>query len=307
GCVIECAVTGFPAGVGGPFFEGIESRLSDMLFAIPAVKGVDFGGGVGLSKSRGSDSNDEMYYDDGRMCLYSNNSGGISGGISTSAPIIMRVYFKPVSSIASEQRSIDMASGKNVKIKISGRHDPCVGARAVPIVEAAAAFALYDMLLDARRNIYLIGMPGSGKTSVGKILAGKMGRAFFDSDEMIVRESGMSIERIFSEKGEEAFRDMEEKVMAELSAAENAVVSTGGGSILRAHNRRAMKKTGVCVWLKRDLGQLSAEGRPLSKSPEELRAMYKTRMPVYELMADHVQENTDTPEDCADRIIEDLI
>ncbi|MBR4395532.1 MAG: chorismate synthase [Eubacteriaceae bacterium] len=307
GCVIECAVTGFPAGVGGALFEGIESRLSEMLFAIPAVKGVDFGGGFELSGRKGSDSNDEMYYENGRICLYSNNSGGISGGISTCAPIIMRVFFKPVSSIACEQRSIDMAEGKNVKIKISGRHDPCVGARAVPIVEAAAAFALYDMLLDSRRNIYLIGMPGSGKTTVGKTLAGRMGRAFFDSDEIIVEENGMSIERIFSEKGEEAFRDMEEKVITGLSAMENAVIATGGGSILRERNRRKMKETGVCIWLQRDLGELSTEGRPLSKSLDELKAMYRTRMHVYELMADLAEENTDTPEKCADRIIGDLL
>ena len=144
GAVIECAVTGLPIGLGGPLFEGIESRIASLAFAVPAVKGVEFGSGFGSSQMRGSEHNDPFAVEDGRIVTETNNSGGIQGGITNGMPIIFRVAFKPTPSIAKEQMSVSISDMDRRPLSIVGRHDPCVGVRAVPVVEAVAAIALYD-------------------------------------------------------------------------------------------------------------------------------------------------------------------
>ena len=150
GGVIECVVYGFPEGIGGPIFDGIEAKLAQILYAIPAVKGVEFGNGFEGSDLKGSENNDSFVFDDdGKLTLMTNHSGGIQGGISLGdvAPIVFDVAMKPTPSISKEQETVDLASHKNTTISIEGRHDPCVAPRAVPVVEAAAAIALYDMIL----------------------------------------------------------------------------------------------------------------------------------------------------------------
>ena len=150
GGVIECVVYGFPEGIGGPIFDGIEAKLAQILYAIPAVKGVEFGNGFEGSDLKGSENNDPFTYDeDGNLTLKTNHSGGIQGGISLGnvAPIVFDIALKPTPSISKAQETVDMAEHKNTTINIEGRHDPCVAPRAVPVVEAAAAIALYDMLL----------------------------------------------------------------------------------------------------------------------------------------------------------------
>lgn len=154
GGVIECVVTGLPAGLGGPLFEGLEGRLAQVVFAIPAVKGVEFGAGFGAARMRGSENNDEYCIVHGgagagealKVRTLSNNAGGVLGGISTGEPLVFRAAFKPTPSIAKEQRSVNLRTMTETTIAIKGRHDPCVAVRAVPAVEAAAAIALYDML-----------------------------------------------------------------------------------------------------------------------------------------------------------------
>ncbi len=148
GGVVECIVTGMPAGVGSPIFGGLESRLAAAVFAIPAVKGVEFGSGFNAAFMRGSEHNDEITLDGGRITTRTNNAGGILGGISDGMPVIFRAAFKPTASILKKQRTILLSEMKEEELQITGRHDPCVVTRAVPVVEAAAAVVTLDALLE---------------------------------------------------------------------------------------------------------------------------------------------------------------
>ena len=147
GGVIECAVVGLPAGLGGPMFEGIEGKLASVLYGIPAVKGVDFGLGFASAYRLGSDTNDAFVLQNGEVRTASNHSGGILGGISTGMPLLFRTAFKPTPSISKPQRTVNLDTLEESVISIGGRHDPCIVPRAVPVVEAAAAIAIYDLIL----------------------------------------------------------------------------------------------------------------------------------------------------------------
>ena len=148
GGVVECIVTGLPAGVGSPMFGGLESMLSAAIFAIPAVKGVEFGSGFGAAIMRGSEHNDELTLDGGEIATRTNSAGGILGGISDGMPVIFRAAFKPTPSILKPQRTVSLSAMKEEELQITGRHDPCVVQRAVPVVEAAAAVVTLDALLE---------------------------------------------------------------------------------------------------------------------------------------------------------------
>lgn len=148
GCIIECAAVGVPIGIGGPIFDGIESELSALLFSVPAVKGVEFGAGFESAHLKGSENNDPFVIRDGKITIEKNNSGGILGGISSGMPIIFRAAIKPTPSISKEQNTVSMINMENTTLSIKGRHDPCIGKRAVPVIEAVCAIALLDMLMD---------------------------------------------------------------------------------------------------------------------------------------------------------------
>lgn len=147
GC-IECAVTGLPAGLGSPMFGGMENRLAQILFGIPAVKGVEFGSGFACAGMRGSEHNDPYFMQDGAVRTRTNHAGGILGGLTTAMPVIFRVAVKPTPSIARPQASVSLQRGEDTVLEIHGRHDPCIVPRAVPCVEAAAAIAILDALLE---------------------------------------------------------------------------------------------------------------------------------------------------------------
>lgn len=148
GGIVECMVTNVPAGIGSPIFEGLENSIAQLVFGIPAVKGIEFGAGFQAAEMLGSQNNDEFYVDErGHVLTKTNNHGGILGGISSGMPIVFRVAFKPTPSIAKEQATVDLSSLKNETLKIKGRHDPCVVPRAVPCVEAAANLAILSHML----------------------------------------------------------------------------------------------------------------------------------------------------------------
>jgi len=147
GGVIMCTIVGLPIGVGEPFFGSIESGMSAMMFSIPGVKGVEFGSGFRSASMRGSEHNDPYIIKNGRVVTKTNNAGGILGGLSTGMPVEFRVAFKPTSSIARPQLSVDIVEKKPVELQIKGRHDPCIVPRAVPVVENSAAAVVLDLMM----------------------------------------------------------------------------------------------------------------------------------------------------------------
>ena len=153
GGVVECAVLGLPAGLGDPMFDGMENRIARIVFGIPAVKGLEFGDGFRLAALRGSEANDSYAVENGRLVTVTNHCGGILGGITDGMPLRFRAAIKPTPSIAREQRSVDLDSMEETILKIEGRHDPCIVPRAVPVLEAAAAVAVYDALLQRRKEV----------------------------------------------------------------------------------------------------------------------------------------------------------
>lgn len=153
GGVVSCVIEGIPAGVGEPMFGGVENVISQAVFAIPAVKGIEFGRGFDAARIKGSENNDQfMIGADGsgtKIATETNNHGGILGGLTSGMPVTFRAAFKPTPSIAKPQKSINYETGEETELVIKGRHDPCVVVRAVPVVEAAAAIAVYDLLQEA--------------------------------------------------------------------------------------------------------------------------------------------------------------
>lgn len=147
GGILECAIINVPAGIGRPFFDSIESSISSLAFSLPGVKGIEFGDGFDISYKKGSIANDSMYYEHGIVKTHSNNNGGIVGGLTNGSPIIFKTAFKPTSSIGTIQNTINVKDKSNVKLKITGRHDPCIAIRAIPLIESIGAIAIVNELL----------------------------------------------------------------------------------------------------------------------------------------------------------------
>ncbi len=152
GGVIECIAINMPTGLGEPFFDSVESRLSHALFSIPAVKAVGFGEGFGFAGLRGSQANDAMEYKEGRVHCLTNHNGGVTGGISNGMPLVFSVAIKPTPSISRPQQTVDVVKKENAILTITGRHDPCIVPRAVPVVEAVTAWTLLDLYHMAMRG-----------------------------------------------------------------------------------------------------------------------------------------------------------
>ena len=153
GGIVEAEIRGLPTGIGDPMFGGLENRIAQIVFGIPAVKGIEFGEGFAVADLKGSENNDPYGVVDGKVSPLTNHAGGILGGISTGAPVIFRVAFKPTPSIAKEQDSVDLRKMESAKLVVKGRHDPCVVLRAIPCVEAAAAIAVFDAILGCRKEL----------------------------------------------------------------------------------------------------------------------------------------------------------
>ena len=151
GGTIECAIIGIPVGIGNPIFDNIESKISSIIFSIPGVKGIDFGSGFDSSFMKGSQHNDNFIFENGKVKTLTNNHGGVLGGISSGMPIIFKVAFKPTPSIEKKQKTINFKNNSEQEIKIKGRHDPCIAIRAAPIIEAAAAIAISDLMISSQK------------------------------------------------------------------------------------------------------------------------------------------------------------
>jgi len=147
GGIIECTINGVPAGIGDTMSGSLESKLSSAIFAIPAIKGIEFGNGFECATLKGSQNNDPFYFDGDTVKTKTNNHGGILGGIASGMPIVFRVAVKPTPSIGIEQDSVNLKTKENVKLKVQGRHDPCIVPRAVPCIEAVAAMTILEEIL----------------------------------------------------------------------------------------------------------------------------------------------------------------
>lgn len=147
GGLIECIVTGLPAGLGDPMFGGMESRIAQIVYGIPAVKGLDFGTGFMGAYLRGSQNNDDFSVNNGRITTVTNHAGGILGGITNGMPLVFQAAIKPTPSIGKPQQSVSIKRMEQQELTVTGRHDPCIVPRAVPVIEAAAALAVFDAML----------------------------------------------------------------------------------------------------------------------------------------------------------------
>lgn len=148
GGVIRCFAAGLPAGIGEPMFGGVENRLAGALFGIPAVRGVSFGTGFAAAGMRGSEHNDPFMMDGEAVAVRTNHAGGVLGGITSGAPLVVNVAVKPTASISKEQDTVDLETGEDTRLTIHGRHDPCIVPRAVPVVEAVTALTVLDMIME---------------------------------------------------------------------------------------------------------------------------------------------------------------
>ena len=146
GGIVECAAIGLPAGLGDPMFDGMENRIAQIVFGIPAVKGVEFGAGFAFADLRGSQANDPFTMRDGKVVTATNKNGGINGGIANGMPIVFRTAVKPTPSIYKEQDTVDYIAKADAKLQIKGRHDPCIVPRAAVVQNTLAAFAVLDLL-----------------------------------------------------------------------------------------------------------------------------------------------------------------
>jgi len=197
------------------------------------------------------------------------------------------------------------------------RHIPCLGGLTMLVEQARAASEIFTggkvdprasakvlaLLEKEKQNIVLIGMPGCGKSTIGRMIAAKSGRKLVDADQEIVKKTGMDIPAFFAANGEAAFRKVETEVLEELGMQSGLVIATGGGCVTRPENLNPLRQNGMIFFIRRDLKLLPTHGRPLSQA-NPLEEMYRVRLPLYEAFADAEIENMGAPDECADKILE---
>jgi len=147
GGIVECTVLNLPVGVGEPLFDALDAELAKIIFGIPAVKGVEFGSRFKSSELKGSENNDQYTIKADKIVTITNNSGGVLGGMSTGMPLLLRVAFKPPSSIAKQQQTVNLSKMEETRLEVKGRHDPCVVPKAVPVVQAMVSIGVADLMI----------------------------------------------------------------------------------------------------------------------------------------------------------------
>ncbi len=204
-------------------------------------------------------------------------------------------------------------------MQAEARGIPCAGGLVMLVAQAKRSAEIYlghtlpdselkritALLSRGMQNIVLVGMPGCGKSSVGRRLAERLGRPLLEADDEIEKAAGLTIPEIFEREGEQGFRRRESAALRELGKRSGTVISTGGGCVTRPENYAPLHQNGIIVWLRRDLNCLAREGRPLSLNAD-LSAMYAVRKPLYERFADLTADNSGTPEETVDAILEVL-
>ena len=147
GSVISTHIYNVPPGIGEPFFNSVESEISRAMFSIPGLKAIEFGSGFKLGNMYGSEANDEFYAENGKILSRTNNSGGILGGITNGMPVVFNIAMKPTSSIRISQKTVNLKSMEPSEVQVKGRHDPFISFRAVPVIQAMAAFVMLDLIM----------------------------------------------------------------------------------------------------------------------------------------------------------------
>ena len=234
-----------------------------------------------------------------------NGTSLVDPGVFPKLEAVLDVVYNPARTallLQAEKRGIPCAGGLTMLVAQAKRSSEIFLGHALPDGEIAR---IAWQLARQMQNVILIGMPGSGKSTVGRLLAEKLGRPLLEADKELEKAAGMSIPVIFANEGEAGFRRRETRILSELGKQSGTVISTGGGCVTREENYPLLHQNGVIVWITRDLNSLAREGRPLSLNAD-LSAMYAVRAPLYEHFADFTVENDGNAEDTVNSILEVL-
>ena len=238
--------------------------------------------------------------------MYPNNGASLVDlGVFPKLEAVLDVVYNPARTallLQAEKRGIPCAGGLTMLVAQAKRSAEIFLGHALPDGEIAR---ITRQLARQMQNVILIGMPGSGKSTVGRLLAEKLGRPLLEADKELEKAAGMSIPVIFANEGEAGFRKRETRILSDLGKQSGTVISTGGGCVTREENYPLLHQNGVIVWIRRDLNCLAREGRPLSLNAD-LSAMYAVRAPLYEHFADFTVENDGNAEDTVNSILEVL-
>jgi chorismate synthase len=317
GGTFEVRVTGIPPGVGSYTQHDLrlDGLLARALASIPAIKAVELGDGWRNAELFGSRVHDPIDRGGGGVLRETNHAGGLEGGVTNGEPLVARAAMKPIATVPAALRSVDLSTGEGDAAHVE-RSDTCAVPAAAVVGEAVVALAVADVLLAKlggdslaelqaalrgawRRarllegHVFLCGLPGSGKSTVGPLVAAKLGKPFVDLDQQIERAAGRSIPEIFAAEEESGFRAREAAALRTVAAGPRSVVALGGGAVTSRGVRHWIRRTGHLVWLRAapDLCAARAPtGRPLLGADPRGRMaqLAAERDPLYARLADCV-------------------
>ena len=315
GGTFEVRVTGLPPGVGtyAQHDLRLDGLLARALASIPAIKAVELGDGFRNAELFGSKVHDPMDRKGGGIARPTNHAGGLEGGITNGEPLFVRGAMKPIATVPAALRSVDLSSGEADAAHVE-RSDTCAVPAAAVVGEAVVALAVAEELfaklggdslaelqaalrLAWRRarllegHVYLCGLPGSGKSTVGPLLANLLGLPLIDLDARLEKSAGRSVPEIFSAEGEDGFRAREAAQVREISRGPRSVVALGGGAVTSRAIRHHVRRSGHLIWLRAPVDLCAgraAAGRPLLAGDPvgKLAALASTREPLYARISD---------------------